>query len=121
MKTENLKTYIPEEFIAKLKAEGIDKLYPAQEEAIKEGIFEGRSLVISTPTASGKTLTASLAIIGKVLKSGRGKAVYIVPLVALASEKYQYYKENYNQGREIFFFYNWENFKIKWIENIGKD
>ena len=92
MKIDYLKAYIPEEFIKKFKAEGIKSLYPAQAEAIKKGILKNKNLIISTPTASGKTLIATLAII-KRFQSYRGRVVYIVPLVALAQEKYQYYKE----------------------------
>lgn len=92
MRIDNLKKYIPQDFVKKFKDEGIHTLYPAQEEAIKEGLFENKNLVISTPTASGKTLIATLAIINRLKAQGE-KIVYIVPLVALASEKYQYYKE----------------------------
>ena len=48
-------------------------------------------MVLSVPTAAGKTLTATLAIIKKLSESPV-KAIYIVPLVALANEKYNYYK-----------------------------
>lgn len=92
MHVSQLKEYIPQEFIKKISRENIKTLYPAQAEAINKGIFSGESLVISTPTASGKTLIASLAMINSLLGQ-KGKAVYIVPLVALASEKYRYYKE----------------------------
>ena len=66
--------------------EGIRMLYPPQEEAIKE-IFKGKSLVVSVPTASGKTLIAYIAIL-RAYSLGL-KSVYIVPLRALAMEKYE--------------------------------
>lgn len=91
MEIDQLKNYLPKEFLEKLKKEGIEKLYPAQEEAVKRGVFEGKNLVIATPTASGKTLIATFAII-KNINLGK-KIIYVVPLVALAGEKYQYYKE----------------------------
>ncbi|MCD5401511.1 DEAD/DEAH box helicase [candidate division NPL-UPA2 bacterium] len=93
MKTEALKRYgINEDFILKFREEGILSLYPPQARALKAGLFKGRSLVVSCPTASGKTLIATLAIIN-TLRKGLGKVVYIVPLVAIANEKYSYYRE----------------------------
>ena len=100
MHVTQLKKYIPQDFVKKIKQESIDRLYPAQADAIKQGLFSGDNLVISTPTASGKTLTASLAIINCLLQQP-GKAVYIVPLVALASEKYKYYKEFFKQRLKV--------------------
>lgn len=68
-----------------LKQEGIETLYPPQESAIAPAL-EGKNLVLAMPTASGKSLVAYLAILQAVLRGG--KALYIVPLKALASEKY---------------------------------
>jgi len=73
---------------------GIDKLRPVQEKAIKQGLFTGKNLVICSPTASGKTLIAEMAILN-IISLGK-KAVYIVPLRALASEKYKEFKEKYD-------------------------
>ena len=69
-----------------LKEQGITDLYPPQEEAIRPAL-SGKSLVLAIPTASGKSLVAYLAILKSVLKGG--KALYIVPLRALASEKHE--------------------------------
>jgi len=93
MKIEELSNYgIPEIFIEKFKEEKIRELYPPQADAIKNGLMKGNNLVLSVPTAAGKTLTASLAAIKKLML-GNTKVVYIVPLVALANEKYSYYKK----------------------------
>jgi len=68
--------------------EGITELYPPQEEAIKAGVLDGRSLVLAIPTASGKTLVAELCAIRHMIGAGgKGKVLYLVPLRALASEK----------------------------------
>ena len=73
--------------IAELLAEeGIKKLYPPQAEAIGPAL-EGKNVVLAIPTASGKSLVAYLAVIQSILR--KGKALYIVPLRALASEKYE--------------------------------
>lgn len=92
MKVEELLKYgISEDYIQKLKEEKIYELYPPQAEVVKKELFKERNLVISMPTAGGKTLIATLAIIEKLVKS-RKKAVYLVPLVALGNEKYNYFK-----------------------------
>jgi helicase len=69
------------------KNEGIVTLYPPQEQAVKAGVMKGESMVVCTPTASGKTVIAELAALEAVKKGGQ--VVYIVPLRALASEKYK--------------------------------
>lgn len=73
-----------------LKGQGIEELYPPQADAIGPALL-GENLVLAIPTASGKSLVAYLAIIASILRGG--KALYIVPLRALASEKYEDLKE----------------------------
>jgi len=71
-----------------LEAVGIEELYPPQAEAVRAGLLEGRSLLVTTPTASGKTLLAVLAA-DRWLLEGR-KVVYLTPLRALAYEKAEF-------------------------------
>ncbi len=66
---------------------GIVELFPPQQEAVEAGALQGKNLVLASPTASGKTLVAELCCLKHVLERG-GKAVYLAPLRALASEKY---------------------------------
>src|SRR3989454_5892779 len=73
-----------------LKKQGIEELYPPQAEAIGPALL-GENLVLAIPTASGKSLVAYLAILASVLRGG--KALYIVPLRALAAEKYDDLKQ----------------------------
>ncbi|WP_435073857.1 ATP-dependent DNA helicase [Halorubrum sp. HHNYT27] len=68
-----------------LEAEGVAELYPPQAAAVEAGVVDGESLVAAVPTASGKTLIAELAMLSAIERGG--KALYIVPLRALASEK----------------------------------
>ncbi len=68
-----------------LRGEGITKLYPPQAEALKFALA-GKSVVLAIPTASGKSLVAYLAMLRSIIEDN-GKALYIVPLRALASEK----------------------------------
>ena len=75
-----------------IKERGIEELYPPQEEALKSGVLEGKNLVLAIPTASGKTLVSEIVMVNKLLREG-GKAVYLVPLKALAEEKYREFRE----------------------------
>lgn len=83
---------LPEELLVLFRAKGILELYPPQEQAIRAGLLEGKSLVVASPTASGKTLLALMAAYVKARKQGR-KVVYLAPLRALASEKYAEFSE----------------------------
>ncbi len=71
--------------------DGITKLYPPQQEAIEKGLLSGRNFVISIPTAAGKTLLAELATLKHVTEH-HGKVIYLCPLRALASEKFNDFK-----------------------------
>lgn len=67
---------------------GITTLYPPQEVALREGVLDGNNVVLAIPTASGKTLIAELSMLKTIIENG-GKAIYLCPLRALASEKYE--------------------------------
>ncbi len=60
-------------------------LYPAQEEAIL-ALYEGKHVVLSTPTGSGKSLVAE-ALHFKTLAEG-GRSFYTCPIKALVNEKF---------------------------------
>ena len=85
---------IPDDCYKVIEKEGIASLRPAQSKAIKSGLLDDKSLLVCTPTASGKTLIAEIAACNHIMR-GKGKAIYIVPLVALASEKYKEFKRKY--------------------------
>jgi len=70
-----------------IEQDGIKELFPPQIEAINQGLLSGENLVISIPTAAGKTLLAELAALKHVIELG-GKVIYLCPLRALASEKF---------------------------------
>jgi helicase len=73
---------------------GLKELYPTQTMALKAGLLKTReSFVISAPTASGKTLIAEMAML-QAIEEG-GKVIYLVPLRALASEKYDDFSKKY--------------------------
>jgi helicase len=93
MRLEAVKNDIPERLYDILRME-VKILRPAQEKAIKSGLLKGKNLLVCTPTASGKTLIAEMALAKNVLE-GNGKCIYIVPLKALASEKFKDFKKRY--------------------------
>lgn len=99
MELKSIKTKIPEK-LYKILEKDIEKLRPAQAKAIENGLLDGKNLLVCTPTASGKTLIAELAALKSIL-DGNGKAVYIVPLKALASEKYRDFKKRYGTVAKV--------------------
>lgn len=83
------------ELIDAISETGLKELYPPQEMAIQAGLLKGEeSFVISAPTASGKTLIAEMSIL-KVFLEARQKTIYLVPLRALAREKYEDFLKKY--------------------------
>jgi len=80
----------------------IKELYVPQEEAIRAGILAAanKNFVIASPTASGKTLLAELVMLKSVLTAS-GKCLYVVPLNALAYEKYQNFKDKFSSVAKI--------------------
>jgi len=99
MEFKSIKKDLPEELYGILEKE-ITFLRPAQEKSIKNGLLQCKSLLVCTPTASGKTLVAELAALKSIIE-GRGKAIYIVPLKALASEKYKDFKRRYDKVARV--------------------
>jgi helicase len=83
---------IPETVKEVLLALGIMELFPPQEDCIVAGVLEGQNIVLASPTASGKTLIAELCGLKHVLEKG-GKVIYLSPLRALASEKFEEFKK----------------------------
>ncbi len=81
-----------------LKIHNIVRPYDYQEKAIAE-IDKGKNLIVSTPTASGKTLLAEYGIVRAL--NNNGKAIYVVPMRALASEKFREFEIYKNFGYKV--------------------
>ncbi len=94
MELDSLKAELPKAIIESLQARGITKLTPPQASAIGKGLLKGTNIVVSSPTASGKTIVAEIACAMAILSKGK-KAVYIAPMRALASEKFTDFKNDY--------------------------
>ncbi|MBD3203831.1 DEAD/DEAH box helicase [Candidatus Woesearchaeota archaeon] len=93
MKLKDIKKELHKKLYKKLKND-IKKLRPAQEKAVKAGLLKRKNMLVCTPTASGKTLIAEIAAMQGIYND-MGKTVYIVPLKALASEKFNTFRKKY--------------------------
>jgi len=83
------------------KLEGqFDELLPVQSLAVENGVTEGQDQLVVSATATGKTLIGEMAGIDRVL-NGKGKMLFLVPLVALANQKYQDFQAEYGDIAEV--------------------
>lgn len=62
-------------------------LLPVQSRSVQSGLLEGRNQLIVSATATGKSLIGEMAGIKRLLE-GKGKLLFLVPLVALANQKF---------------------------------
>ena len=85
MKASNINYSLPSIITEKY---GNLSLYPPQLEAITAGLLSDKNFVVSVPTATGKTLLAELSIIEFFKSNKDKKIIYLSPLRALSSEKF---------------------------------
>ena len=71
---------------AALERRGIAQLYSHQAEAFAH-MAAGRNIVVTTPTASGKTLCYNLPVLNAVLQDASTRALYLFPTKALAQDQ----------------------------------
>jgi DEAD/DEAH box helicase domain-containing protein len=80
----------PDGIDARLKAafesRGVHQLYTHQAEAFAH-VAAGRQVVVTTPTASGKTLCYNLPVLDRILKNPSARALYLFPTKALAQDQ----------------------------------
>ena len=82
-----------------LEANEFKAFNEVQEKALKKE-WKEKSLVVSAPTASGKTIVAELLALNSIIGKRR-KAVYTCPLRALASEHFKDWKRKYSEKHKI--------------------
>ncbi|RXE57076.1 DEAD/DEAH box helicase [Methanoculleus taiwanensis] len=78
------------------KASGIEYLMPVQQLAVEGGLLDRQHLLVVSATASGKTFIGEMAGMKNFLE-GKGRTLFLVPLVALANQKYQRFRDRYGR------------------------
>jgi DEAD/DEAH box helicase domain-containing protein len=68
------------------------KLYSHQAEAI-EALRAGRNIIITTPTASGKTLAYNLPVFEGLMRDSDATALFLYPTKALANDQLKVFRE----------------------------
>ena len=74
--------------------ERFDTLLPVQSLAVANGATEGTDQLVVSATATGKTLVGEMVGLDRAL-NGKGKLLFLVPLVALANQKYGEFQDRY--------------------------
>ncbi len=77
---------LPDALCALLRMAGIERLYRHQAEAY-DAVRAGRHVVVSTGTASGKSLCYHLPVLAGLLESPDARALYLFPAKALAYDQ----------------------------------
>jgi helicase len=77
-------------------AAGVENLMPVQQLSVEGGLLQGRDLLVVAATASGKTFIGEMAGIKNSMEK-RGRMLFLVPLVALANQKYERFRERYGE------------------------
>src|SRR3954447_26433225 len=80
---------LPDELDARARAAvGVDRLYAHQREAW-DAAARGRHVLITTGTASGKTLAFNLPVLDTVAREPKSRALYLYPTKALAQDQFR--------------------------------
>jgi len=88
---------VPYEFVATC---GVKTLMPVQQLAVEAGLLYGKDLLVVSATASGKTFIGEMAGLKNLLEK-RGRVIFLVPLVALAYQKYERFSQKYGKLGEV--------------------
>ncbi|MFX0103228.1 MAG: DEAD/DEAH box helicase [Candidatus Hodarchaeota archaeon] len=75
----------------------VDELLPVQVKAINSGLLERQNILVASSTSSGKTLIGEIAGVSNLLSEKTGLFLFVVPLVALANQKYLEFKKKYGK------------------------
>ena len=71
---------------AALEARGVAELYSHQAAAVEQALA-GCNVVVTTPTASGKTLCYNVPVLSRMLQDASTRALYLFPTKALAQDQ----------------------------------
>jgi len=78
--------FIDDRIKAALERRGVYKLYSHQASAI-EVVHDGNSVVVVTPTASGKTLCYNVPVLDAIIKNEESRALFLFPTKALSQDQ----------------------------------
>ena len=78
--------HLPKELMELLRRR-LTRLLPVQSRSVQAGLLEGRHQLVVSATATGKSLVGEMAGVKNLLE-GKGKLLFLVPLVALANQKF---------------------------------
>jgi len=79
--------------IQDLLEDRFETLLPVQSLAVENSLLDGEDQLVVSATATGKTLVGEMTGIDRVLE-GKGTMLFLVPLVALANQKYGTFRTN---------------------------
>ena len=85
-RTEPFPDALHEDVVAALDRSGIHTLYSFQRQAL-QAVLDGRSVVLSGGTGSGKSLCYQLPILNLLRTTRTGRALYLAPTKALAHDQ----------------------------------
>ncbi|MDE4908044.1 DEAD/DEAH box helicase [Methanogenium marinum] len=88
---------LPKNFV---EASGVKYLMPVQQLCVEAGLLKGKDQLVVAATASGKTFIGEMAGV-KNLSESRGSTFFLVPLVALANQKYRRFSERYGDFMNV--------------------
>jgi len=83
------------EELKKILLQQMDELMPVQALSVGAGLLDRKNQLIISATATGKTLVGELAGLQNILNN-KGRMLFLVPLVALANQKYEQFTRRYS-------------------------
>ncbi len=78
--------FIDDRIRAALERRGVRRLYSHQAGAI-QAVHDGNSVVVVTPTASGKTMCYNIPVLDAILKDEESRALFLFPTKALSQDQ----------------------------------
>ena len=88
----SLKRPLPDPLLRVLAERGVERLYSHQAEAVNRS-REGESVIVSTSTASGKSMCYTLPVFEELMRDGRSRALFMYPTKALAHDQLSFLRE----------------------------
>jgi helicase len=81
--------------ISRLEELGYQTLTKVQQQAVEKGLFERKNILVIAPTNTGKTFVGELAALAASTQRELTHTFFLVPLKALADEKFQDFSNKY--------------------------